>query len=142
MKTQTGLLLITLVGVFFVLEACEITQTTTPGAVDVNIQQPTAAPTDTSTGPGTADTGTINLEPRAISVEVGKNVNVKVVIKDGNGQEVPSENISVNIIDKTILSLVEIDGRIIAFEGVSAGVTSVIISASGLQTSLVATVIP
>ena len=56
-------------------------------------------------------------------------------VRDDNGVEVPSENISVSIIDKTLVRLVEIDNRILTFGGLAEGQTSVIISASGLQAS-------
>lgn len=121
-------------------QACEVVQTSTPSPVEITITQPPPTPTDTSETPPPGATGTITLEPANVQVKVGGNVNVKVIVRDDNGVEVPSQNVSVNIIDKTVLSLVEIDNRIIAFQGVSTGVTSVIISASGLQTSLVATV--
>ena len=56
--------------------------------------------------------GTITLEPPNIEVQVGTNVHVMVIVRDGNGLEAPSENISVSIIDKTLVRLVEIDNRI------------------------------
>ncbi len=127
----------------FILAGCEVIQTTNPSDVNLTVEGNTtpSEPTEPSTGGGT--NGTITLEPAGnIQIEVSKNVNVKVIVKDSTGQEVPSENITVNIVDKTIVGLNQIDGRIITFAGLSAGVTSVIITASGLQTSIVITVVP
>jgi len=121
------------------LAACtEVTQTLSPSDVNVTSEQPTP----TTTAPPSQASGTITLEPASVSVAVGKNVNVQVTVRDPNGVEVPSENLSVNIADKSVLRLSEIDGRILQFEGLAAGTTSVIVSTSGLQTSLVATVEP
>ena len=120
--------------------ACtEVTQTIQPSGVDVSVSGPASATEETSTP---ASGGTITLEPSSIEVQVGKNVNVMVIVRDDNGVEVPSENISVSIVDKTLVRLVEIDNRIITFGGLAEGQTSVIISASGLQASLGVTVIP
>ena len=140
MRMYKGMLLI--LGGLLMLSGCEITQHTSPSPVEISIVSPPAGDVDASTTPPAGAAGTIALEPNSITVAVSKNVNVKVVVKDEGGVEIPSENISVNIVDKTILRLQEIDGRMIAFEGVAAGVTSVIVTASGLQTSLAATVVP
>ena len=137
MKNTITLFLVLTVAGFLSVACNEIFQTVSPSPVEVTITIPTGEELD-PTPPETS--GTITLEPAAVEVEVGKNVNVKVTIKNAAGQEVPSSNISVNISDRTILELVEIDERIIQFGGVAAGSTSVIISAGGLQASLVATV--
>ncbi len=121
--------------------ACtEVTQTIQPSGVDVSVATPSSdsGPNETSSGTN----GTITLEPSSIEVQVGKNVAVMVIVRDANGVEVPSENISVSIIDKTFVRLVEIDNRIITFGGLAAGQTSILISASGLQASLDANVVP
>ncbi len=120
--------------------ACtEVTQTIQPSPVDVSVSGPASTTEET---PTPASNGTISLEPSSIEVQVGKNVAVMVIVRDTNGVEVPSENISVSIIDKTLVRLVEIDNRIITFGGLAAGQTSIIISASGLQASLDVTVVP
>lgn len=119
----------------------EVTQTIQPSPVTVEVSQPTAPDEPAAPNPA-GDLGTITLEPASGEVAVSKNVNVMVIVKDSGGVEIPSENISVNIIDKDIVELVEIDGRILTFGGVAAGITSVIITASGLQTSIVITVVP
>ncbi len=120
--------------------ACtEVTQTIQPSGVDVSVSGPASTTGET---PTPASNGTITLEPSSIEVQVGKNVAVMVIVRDVNGVEVPSENISVSIIDKTLVRLFEIDNRIITFGGLAEGQTSVIISASGLQASLDVTVVP
>ena len=127
--------------VFLVVGCTEVTQTIEPSPVDVNITTPTTPPEPSSPdNPGPS--GTITLDPPRGSVAVGKNLNVMVIVRDPNGVEVPSENLSVNIADKTVLRLNEIDGRVLQFEGVAVGTTSVIVSASGLQTSIVIEVVP
>ena len=120
--------------------ACtEVTQTIQPSGVDVSVSGP--ASTTGETTPTPASNGTITLEPSSIEVQVEKNVAVMVIVRDANGVEVPSENISVSIIDKTLVRLVEIDNRIITFGGLSVGQTSILISASELQASLDVTVV-
>ncbi len=121
--------------------ACtEVTQTIQPSPVDVSVSGPASTTGET---PTPASGGTITLEPSSIEVQVGKNVAVMVIVRNANGVEVPSENISVSIVDKTLVRLVEIDNRIIiTFGGLAEGQTSVLISASGLQASLDATVVP
>ncbi len=120
--------------------ACtEVTQTIQPSPVDVSVSGPASTTGETTTP---ASNGTITLEPSSIEVQVGKNVAVMVIVRDANGVEVPSENISVSIIDKTLVRLVEIDNRIITFGGIAAGQTSILISASGFQASLDANVVP
>ncbi len=140
MKIKT--ILLTLFATLISISCTEVTQTIEPSPVEVTVTQPGAPeePDQTPTTPGVS--GTITLEPATFEVTVSKNVNVKVIVKDSNGKEIPSENISVSILDPTVLELVEIDNRILTFGGVSPGVTSVIITATGLQTSLVATVTP
>lgn len=122
----------------FLLVGCtDVTQIVNPSDVVVG-PQPTEPTPPTTPGPGIA--GTVTLEPPSIELDVGQTVFVTVTVRDSGGQDVPSENISVNILNTSVLRLTEIDGRIIALEGLTAGVTSVIVTASGLQTSLVATV--
>lgn len=119
----------------------EVTQTIEPSPVSIDVN----APGTTSVGdppPTTTVGGTIELEPPNGEVAVGKNLNVMVIVRDTNGQEVPSENITIAIANLTIVRLVEIDGRTIALEGLAVGSTSVIVSASGLQTSMVVAVVP
>lgn len=122
----------------FYTVGCEFAQTTHPSSVNVTISEGEEGVETGEEVPG--ESGTITLDPPSGTVAVGKTLNVMVVVRDANGTEVPSENISVNILDKTVVSLTEIDGRILAFSGVSPGVTSVIVTASGLQTSMVITV--
>ncbi len=120
--------------------ACtEVTQTIQPSGVDVSVSGP--ASTTGETTPTPASNGTITLEPSSIEVQVGKNVAVMVIVRDANGVEVPSENISVSI-DKTLVRLVEIDNRVITFGGLAVGKTSILISASALQASLDVMVVP
>ena len=142
MKRLETILALVLLAATVAFAGCEISQVSpTAPPIDIRITAPMPGEEpepDMPAGP----TGTIILEPSSLSVSVGSNVNVKVIVRDENGQEKPSQNISVNVIDKTILTLVEIDGRILAFGGLAAGTTSVIVSASGLQTSLVASVTP
>ena len=129
-----GVLVIALFAVLIVLLGCtEVTQTIQPSPVDVSVSSPASTAGET---PTPASNGTITLEPSSIEVQVGKNVAVMVIVRDANGVEVPSENISVSIIDKMLVRLVEIDNRIITFGGLAAGKTSILISASGLQASL------
>ena len=71
---------------------------------------------------------------------VGGTVHIKVVVTDAQGVEVDSEAIAASVADTSVLRDTGVDARTISFVGVSAGTTSVIISASGLQASLVATV--
>ena len=129
-----GVLVIALFAVLIVLLGCtEVTQTIQPSPVDVSVSSPASTAGET---PTPASNGTITLEPSSIEVQVGKNVAVMVIVRDANGVEAPSENISVSIIDKMLVRLVEIDNRIITFGGLAAGKTSILISASGLQASL------
>ncbi len=109
-------------------------------APDINITHTTPG-TEPEPAPPPGQSGTISLSPASVTVAVGANANVTVTVRDAGGQEVPVENLSVNIADSSVLGLVEIDGRILQFTGVSAGTTSVIISVTGLQTSFIATVI-
>ena len=123
------------------LACTEVTQTIQPSPVDVSVGNPDSGSEPEEPKPSPSG-GTITLEPPNIEVKVGKNVHVMIIVRDGNGIEVPSENISVSIIDKTLVRLVEIDNRVITFGGLAEGQTSVIISASGLQASLDVTVVP
>lgn len=141
MKRTETILAFVLLAAAVGFAACEISQSTAPSPVEVTITQP-APGTEPEPEPPGAHTGTISLEPAAVTVQIGAAANVKVIVKDANGQEIPSANISVNVVDKTVIVLEGIDGRILAFRGVAAGTTSAIISASGLQTSLAATVTP
>ncbi len=133
------MILFTILAMIFM--GCEIIQTITPSDIDIVVEAP-APPPPVEFPTDNTNLGTIRLDPSSATVGVGSNVNVMVVVTDSNGTEVPSENLSVNIADLDILRLQQIDGRIIQFEGVSPGETSVIVSASGLQTSIVITVIP
>ena len=136
---MNSLIRISLVSVLISLGACtEVSQVVSPSPVDVSVSGPASTTRET---PTPASNGTISLEPSSIEVQVGKNVAVMVIVRDDNGVEVPSENISVSIIDKTLVRLVEIDNRILTFGGLAEGQTSVIISASGLQASLDVTVV-
>lgn len=126
--------------------ACiEATQTTTPSSIDVNIETP--APT-TSVGTGNDPTPSptdcrLELEPPSpLSVEVGKNVNTKVVTFNSSGAEIQTENISVNVANPAIATLTQIDGRFVMFGGESVGQTTAIISTSCAQTSVVINVGP
>ena len=123
------------------LACTEVTQTIQPSPVDVSVGNPDSGSEPEEPKPSPSG-GTITLEPSSLEVQVGKNVHVMVIVRDGNGVEAPSENISVSIIDKTLVRLVEIDNRVITFGGLAAGETSVLISASGLQASLDARVVP
>ena len=137
---MNSLIRISLVSVLISLGACtEVSQVVSPSPVDVSVSSP--ASTTGETTPTPASNGTITLEPSSIEVQVGKNVAVMVIVRDANGVEVPSENISVSIIDKTLVRLVEIDNRVITFGGLAEGQTSILISASGLQASLDVTVV-
>jgi len=134
-------LLMALCGVALVASCTEVNQFLNPSSVDVSVTNP-AIDTSTTVDTPPGAVGTIALSPASLQIAVGESANVQVVVTNANGVEVPSENLSVNISDQGVLRLVEIDGRIIQFEGVATGVTSVIVSASNLQTSLVATVVP
>ncbi len=138
MKSFVIALLVALVAVG-AFACTEVTQTIQPSPVDVSVSSPASTAGET---PTPASNGTITLEPPSIEVQAGRNVAVMVIVRDANGVEVPSENISVSIIDKTLVRLVEIDNRIITFGGLAAGQTSIIIGASGLQASLDVTVVP
>ena len=136
---MNSLIRISLVSVLISLGACtEVSQVVSPSPVDVSVSSPASTADET---PTPASNGTITLEPSSIEVQVEKNVAVMVIVRDANGVEVPSENISVSIVDKTLVRLVEIDNRIITFGGLAVGQTAVIISASGLQASLDVTVV-
>lgn len=86
--------------------------------------------------------GTIELDPLNFTVSVGKNVNVTVTVRDTEGEEVDTENLTVDIVDESIVSLVEKTDRTLAFEGKVVGATPIIIGANGLQTATTGTVIP
>jgi len=130
----------------FGLAACDITQTVEPSEVHITITTPDAVvATGTESGSGSPTERTeISLHPASIEISVGENVNVTVIVElvaeDGTRMEIPSENISVSIANDSVIRVVEIDGRTIQFVGLAEGVTSIIIRASDLQDSLVATV--
>ena len=113
--------------------------TTGPVIVETGESEKASEPT-AKIGPSSPASGTISLEPDAITVAVGGTVNVKVVVTDPQGVEVDSISITPSVADKGILRYTGTDARTVSFLGVKAGTTSVIISASGLQASLIATV--
>ncbi len=122
-----------------VVACTQVNQEVAPSPVTVGTlsSSPTTTP---ETGPGPL--GTITLDPPQFTVGVGKNVNVQVTVKNSAGQEVTSENISANIIDQSVVEFVDVTDRTIQFGGLATGTTSIIISASGLQTATTGTVIP
>ena len=116
------------------------TETTiNPSPVVVTIT--TGPPMTVTADPPVAAVGTIELDPLNFTVSVGKNVNVTVTVKDTDGNEVDTENLTVEIVDDAIVSLVEKTNRTLAFEGNEPGSTPIIISANGLQTATTGTVI-
>ncbi len=122
-----------------VVACTQVNQELAPSPVTVNLTTSgETAPIDPPVGP----LGTITLTPPQFTVAVGSNVNVTVTVKDAAGQEKTPENITVSVLDPTIVSLGEIDGRIILFGGVAVGTTNIIVTASGLQAGTTGTVIP
>ena len=118
----------------------EVTQTVGPTTVETAGQPPDASKPAATIAPASPTSGSISLEPDSITLAVGDTVNVKVVVTDSQGVEVDSESITPSVADTAILRYTGTDARTVSFLGVKAGTTSVIISASGLQASLVATV--
>lgn len=127
------------VSAFLILACTEVTQTTGPTTVESGEAAPESRPAETIS-PASPASGTLSLEPDSIAVAVGKTVYVKVIVTDAQGVEVDSEAITSSVADTSVLKYTGTDARTISFVGVSVGSTSVIISASGLQASLVATV--
>ena len=76
---------------------------------------------------------TIELVPPSAKITVGTRSFVKVVVSDAAGQEIKTEQLSVAIADSSIATFDEIAGRTIAFLGVSAGYTTVVITANEVQ---------
>ena len=108
--------------------------------VDISIfpNSPTGVVTTTPTPVG----GSIELVPNGGQVAVGKNLNVTVIVRDANGGEVSPENLTIAIADTSVVRLVQIDARTLLLEGLKVGSTEVIVSASGLQASMIVQVIP
>lgn len=82
----------------------------------------------------------MRLEPSSVNMDVGKNVNVRVVVSTPAGNEIPTESLQVSIADSSVAALTQIDGRTLQLRGTSAGVTSALVMANGLTTSLIITV--
>ena len=103
----------------------------------------TTGPTTASTGGATTTeeeeapmAGTIKLEPASINVGIGENVFVRVTVQDANGVEEKTVDLTVSILNDSVIRLVGVDHRTIEFLTRATGKTEVLIRASGLQTSL------
>jgi len=97
--------------------------------------EPVTGPTD-SVNPQNI----MRLEPSSVNMNVGQNVNVRVVISTPAGNEIPTESLQVAIADSSVAALTQIDGRTLQLRGTSVGVTSALIMANGLTSSLIITV--
>jgi len=116
----------------------EIHQTDAPTSVDIQFVLPgTTTPTESAGGPSSL---TMTLDPPSITMDVGNNVSTLVTIRDGAGQEISPQSITVAGLNVNVAFLSEIDERTVTFTAVGAGTTSAIISASGLQRVIVITV--
>ncbi len=82
----------------------------------------------------------MRLEPSSVSMNVGQNVNVRVIISTPAGNEIPTESLQVSIADSSVAALTQIDGRTLQLRGTAAGVTSALVMANGLTVSLIITV--
>ena len=122
------------------LACTEVTQTVGPTTVETAGQSPEASKPAPTIAPASPSSGTVSLDPDSITVAVGVTAHVKVVVTDAAGAEVDSGSITVSVADASVLRYTGVDARTVSFLGVRAGATSVSISASGLQASLVATV--
>lgn len=125
------------------LGCTEVTQLVNPSSVDVSVT-PGSTTTGTGNGPSTPAPGTVALflePPSPITIQVGKNVSVKVLAKS-SGVEVPTQNLQVSIADLTIASVAEIDGRFVLLSGNSEGQTAGIVSANNVQVPILINVVP
>ena len=112
------------------------TTPTTPAGPDIrNEITINFAEVPAETGAPTGPAGSVTLSEESITVAVGRTVNVEVTARE-NGQEIPSANITVNILDKTIARFAGRTDRTIQIEGLAAGKTEAIVTAAGFQASL------
>ncbi len=109
-----------------------------PAPVDIDIDinfADTPAPEETPP----SSTGSVTLSPTSITIAVGQVVNVTVTARS-SGQEIPSSDITVNILDDTIARFAGRTDRTIQIQGLAVGETEAIVTASGSQASLPITV--
>ncbi len=114
---------------------------TAPKGADVNqtITINFTDPTTTETPAPTGQAGSVILSPDSITLSVGQTVSILVTARE-NGQEIPSANITVNVLPddrgETIARFAGQTDRTIQIEGLAAGETEAIVTASGFQASL------
>lgn len=125
--------------------ACtSVDQTTFPSSVDVNIQQPntsTGVDTGGSSPPGQPVAVSILLSPTSVEGAAPSSVWVLVIVRDANGTEIPSANITVSGLNTSVVLFNRREGRQLNFSLVGPGATTAIVTASGAQATLVFTVI-
>lgn len=133
-------LALTLLAFAFVAAGCsEVTQILNPSDVGVSVTTPEQ---QTQVTPGNSNNNSVVLSldpPGPITLEIGKRVSVKVIARVSS-QEVPTESLSVTVVDTSVATVDEIDGRFVAFRGQAAGLTTAIINANGATTAAAITV--
>ena len=122
---------------------CKVEQVTNPSSVSVDILQPiesTGVDTGGSPPPSQPVAVSILLSPTSVEGVAPSSVWVLVIVRDANGTEIPSANITVSGLDTSVVQFNRREGRQLNFSLVAAGAATAIITASGAQATLVFTV--
>ncbi len=121
----------------FLVGCFETPTATTPAPVDIDIDISFGETPPEETPPSSAVS--VALSPTSITAAVGQVVNVTVTARE-NGQEIPSSNITVSILDATIARFAGRTDRTIQIQGLAVGTTEAIVTAAGAQATLPITV--
>ncbi len=136
------LLALTVVVAILVMFGCDRRSPVSQTTFNLSQNQTNSAPvpSDFPVDNPTSAQNIMRLEPSSVSMNVGQNVNVRVVISTPAGNEIPTESLQVSIADSSVAALTQIDGRTLQLRGTAAGVTSALVMANGLTVSLIITV--
>ena len=136
------LLALTVVVAILVMFGCDRRSPVSQTTFNLSQNQTNSAPvpSDLPVDNPTSAQNIMRLEPSSVSMNVGQNVNVRVVISTPAGNEIPTESLQVSIADSSVAALTQIDGRTLQLRGTAAGVTSALVMANGLTVSLIITV--